>query len=310
MPIALPQLDDRSFDDLVAEALARIPALAPEWTDHNPSDPGITLVELFAYLSDILIYRLDQVTQANTRAFLKLLNGPAWLPSDDLQADVRSSVQSLRRTDRAVSPQDFELLARAASPELARCACVPRRDLTVASEVAADADAPGHVSVVLLPRSGKSTSDAAMRALLTTVADYLQPRRLLTTRVHVVPPRWVKFGLSLTLWLAADALADTVLARAIAALQRYFDPLTGGSQGQGWPFGRAIYVSDIYRLLDAVPGVDYVEAGGDALRFDAASGRRIEAESHQLVGMRLAADELPDPAFDLAGLLTASQKKV
>ena len=306
MPIALPQLDDRSFDDLVAEALARIPALAPEWTDHNPSDPGITLVELFAYLSDILMYRLDQVTEANTRAFLKLLNGPAWLPGDDLSADVRRSVQSLRRVDRAVTPQDFESLARAASSEVARCACVPRRDLTAA----ADADAPGHVSVVLLARGGKSTSDAAVRALLQSVADHLQPRRLLTTRVHVVPPRWVKFGLKLTLWLAADALADAVLVRAIAALKRYFDPLTGGSDNQGWPFGRAIYVSDIYRLLDAVPGVDYVEGAGDELLFDAASDRRIETGSHQLVGMRLAADELPDPAFDVAGLVTASQKKV
>jgi len=49
MPLTLPVLDDRSFDDLVAEARALIPALAPEWTNHNPSDPGITLIELFAW---------------------------------------------------------------------------------------------------------------------------------------------------------------------------------------------------------------------------------------------------------------------
>ena len=46
--MSLPQLDDRSYDDLIAEARALIPAFAPEWTDHNPSDPGIALLELFA----------------------------------------------------------------------------------------------------------------------------------------------------------------------------------------------------------------------------------------------------------------------
>src|SRR5262249_12635681 len=59
--IELPDLDDRTFDDLVADARARIPSLAPAWTDHNPSDPGIVLLELFAWLAEIVLYRLDRV---------------------------------------------------------------------------------------------------------------------------------------------------------------------------------------------------------------------------------------------------------
>ena len=59
MPLNLPNLDDRDYNSLVQEALALIPAHAPEWTDHNPSDPGITLVELFAYLTEMLIYRVQ-----------------------------------------------------------------------------------------------------------------------------------------------------------------------------------------------------------------------------------------------------------
>lgn len=305
MPITLPNLDDRGFDDLVAEALAQIPALAPEWTDHNPSDPGITLIELFAYLSEILIYRLNLVTDANTRAFLKLLNGPAWKPSDDLGADVRSSVLRLRTIDRAVTPQDFEFLARAASPNVARCACVARRDLTLD----ASADAPGHISVVLLPRAGAGPSAAAMQVLLKTVADYLEPRRLLTTRVHVVPPRLVKIGVKLTLWLDADAIPDKVLADADAALRTFLHPLTGGSDGQGWPFGRSVFVSEIYSLLDAVPGVDHVEGSGDELTFDPASGRRIETADQRLVGVRLASDELVDPALDALNLSVGIQNR-
>ena len=56
MPIQLPNLDNRQFTDLMEEALALIPTYAPEWTNHNPADPGITLLELFAYLTEMLIY--------------------------------------------------------------------------------------------------------------------------------------------------------------------------------------------------------------------------------------------------------------
>ena len=51
MPLPVPNLDDRKFQELVDEAKRRIPRYAPAWTDHNVSDPGITLIELFAYRS-------------------------------------------------------------------------------------------------------------------------------------------------------------------------------------------------------------------------------------------------------------------
>ncbi len=68
-----PKLDDRSFHDIVAEAISMIPRYAPEWTNHNPSDPGITLIELAAWMTDLLIYRLNQVPEKNYVAFLNLL---------------------------------------------------------------------------------------------------------------------------------------------------------------------------------------------------------------------------------------------
>lgn len=68
-----PDLDDRRWQDLVDEARALIPRYAPQWTDHNPSDVGITLVELFAWLVEGLIYRLNRVPEKNYVAFLDLL---------------------------------------------------------------------------------------------------------------------------------------------------------------------------------------------------------------------------------------------
>lgn len=76
MPLPLPRLDDRDFDQLVDEARNTLPLNAPAWTDHNASDPGITLLELFAYLTEIGLYRLDRVSPAQYRAFLRLLGFP------------------------------------------------------------------------------------------------------------------------------------------------------------------------------------------------------------------------------------------
>ena len=61
MPLPLPNLDDRRWQDLTQEAVALIPRYAPQWTDFNTHDPGITLLELFAWLSESLIYRLNLV---------------------------------------------------------------------------------------------------------------------------------------------------------------------------------------------------------------------------------------------------------
>ncbi|MFQ5857420.1 MAG: putative baseplate assembly protein [Anaerolineae bacterium] len=73
MPLEAPNLDDRRFADIFAEAKTLIPRYAPEWTDHNESDPGITLVQLFAWMTDMLLYRLNQVPERNYIKFLQLL---------------------------------------------------------------------------------------------------------------------------------------------------------------------------------------------------------------------------------------------
>lgn len=68
-----PLLDDRRWDDLVREALDLVPRYAPQWTDRNASDLGVTLVELFAWLVEGLVYKLNRVPEKNYVAFLDLL---------------------------------------------------------------------------------------------------------------------------------------------------------------------------------------------------------------------------------------------
>src|SRR5215475_2581090 len=71
--IPTPKLDDRTYADIVAEAMRLIPRYCPEWTDHNPSDPGITILELTAWMTELILYRLNRVPEKNYLAFLDLI---------------------------------------------------------------------------------------------------------------------------------------------------------------------------------------------------------------------------------------------
>jgi len=86
MPLPSPILDDRSYQQLRDELIRRIPVYTPEWTDHNPSDPGITLLELFAFLGENLLYRFNQIPEATKLEFLHRLDVPMRpaLPSQGL----------------------------------------------------------------------------------------------------------------------------------------------------------------------------------------------------------------------------------
>ncbi len=73
MPLILPNLDDRRWSDLVEEARGLIPVYSPEWTDHNVHDPGITLIELLAWIAEMDIYHLNQIPDRHKHKFLELV---------------------------------------------------------------------------------------------------------------------------------------------------------------------------------------------------------------------------------------------
>lgn len=73
MPLPAPLIDTRNYRALIDETLARVPVHTPEWTNFNPSDPGVTIVQLFAFLTENLIFRANQIPERNRAKFLKLL---------------------------------------------------------------------------------------------------------------------------------------------------------------------------------------------------------------------------------------------
>lgn len=87
MPLPTPILDDRRFQDIVDEAKRLIPHFCPEWTDHNVSDPGVALIELFAWMTEMLLYRVNQVPEKTYVKFLELI-GTRLKPPQPAQADL------------------------------------------------------------------------------------------------------------------------------------------------------------------------------------------------------------------------------
>jgi hypothetical protein len=320
MPIPLPNLDDRTYADLTAQARTLIPSLRPDWTDHNPSEPGIVLVELLAWLTETLLFQVNEVSAEQTGTFLTLLNGPDWSPPEPsgLHAEIRRTMLHLRARHRAVTPADYEWLALVAWPEseeagrldgpatIRRARCLPRRDLSTDDPDRRDAPAPAHVSLVVLAEPVEGDDEEAARrreAVRTALWSFLDPRRVLTTRHHVVEPDHLPVEVEATVALRADALPAVTLDAARKALAGWFHPLTGGPDGTGWPFGRTVHRSEVFALLDGLtvggaPLVDYVEdvtvttpAGGERLLTDDdGEVTGLALHDHELV--RLEATEL------------------
>ena len=98
MPLPTPVLDNRRFQDIVDEAKRLIPQYCPEWTDHNVSDPGIAVVELFAWMTEMLLYRANQVPDKCYVKFLELI-GLKLQPPTAASAAVTFYLSAPQRTE-------------------------------------------------------------------------------------------------------------------------------------------------------------------------------------------------------------------
>jgi len=158
----------------------------------------------------------------------------------------------LRTRDRAVTVDDYEYLAREAAPDVARVRCVPVPDQ------------PGAVRVLVVPKVPDGIDPAAPEPqpsdeTLARIADYLDERRCLGARIVVEPPYYVGVTVVTQLRARTRTAREALLTRATEALYRYLDPIVGGPDGTGWPFGRPVQSGEIFAVLQRLPGVDLVE---------------------------------------------------
>ena len=165
--------------------------------------------------------------------------------------DVASAV------DKAVTLADIERLALATpGVPVARVRAVAGLDPLLPCY-----PAPGVVTLIVIPPCPRPVPMPS-RDLLDAVERYLDVRRLVTSEIHAIAPRYRRVGVEATLRLACEADPALVLRAATARIKAFFDPLEGGPDGGGWPFGRTVYRTEVMALLADVPGVASVTGLG------------------------------------------------
>ncbi len=118
---------------------------------------------------------------------------------------------------------------------------------------------PGHVTVVIVPYAREGTDiPVPGENFIKTVSAHLNRHRLVTTNVHVVGQEYVKISVECKVRTKKTYDSTKVKERSQKSLRNFLSPLKGGPDGTGWPFGRSVYPSEIYQLIDKVEGVDYV----------------------------------------------------
>ena len=203
----------------------------------------------------------------------------------------RRAPEALRMQDRAVTAEDYEIISRQAAPSVRRVRCLPA------------ADAPGAVRVLVVPDAVADEGDDRLRfeqlipsdQVLAAITASLDERRLIGTRLVVEPP--VYQGVTVVARLSvAPGDTDRVRAAALDALYAHLNPLAGGPDGTGWPFGRPVQYGEIFGVLQRATGNALVEEvrlfpadpvtgrrGAPADRIDLAAGALVFSYQHQVV---------------------------
>ena len=170
-------------------------------------------------------------------------------------AEVRArGPQILKHRGRAVSPSDFEALAKNASRIVARAKCLTNTNVV-------GNPAPGRVSVLIVP-TNQTASESPTRILINTVTHYLKMRMSSTISanegLHVRGADYIGIAVEPTIVPTTLEATAQVEDAVISALKRYIHPLTGGPDGDGWAFGDTLCRTELFALLEGIEGVDHV----------------------------------------------------
>jgi predicted phage baseplate assembly protein len=180
--------------------------------------------------------------------------------AETLEAAKLRAPAILRNHTRAVTADDFEYLAVQASQHVARAKCL-------AAGRSADGRTipPGVVRVLLVPRVedlDRPISKDQLRLLASVrsaVQEYLDERRLLTARVEIAAPEYRQIAVEADVRVRPGCDFERVAEAVKTSLYRYINPVCGGPKGQGWPFGRSLFTSEVNSVVQSTEDVDYLE---------------------------------------------------
>ena len=185
----------------------------------------------------------------------------AWggLDAETLDAARMRAPAMLRSRERAVTESDYEFLAMQAIP-----AAIGRVKCLQPSPADGGRVVPGQVYVLVIPRVPRAQGQLDPAQLELPAEDarkltaYLDERRLLTTRLDIRPPAYYWVSAKARLRPVPGARPEEVEAQVLERLYHFLNPLTGGPDGKGWPFGRHLFVSDVYQCLQGLPNIQFI----------------------------------------------------
>jgi predicted phage baseplate assembly protein len=162
----------------------------------------------------------------------------------------------LRTRSRAVTAEDYEAISGEAAPEVARVRCL------TAGEEGVE---PGAVRILVVPHAPSDAGRLVLGDLVPStetlgrISDRLSTVRLIGTRVIVGPPSYLGVTVVGRLRARSKVSPSRVQTAALDALYGYLNPLTGGPDGRGWPFGRAVHAGEVFAVLQNLTDVEVVE---------------------------------------------------
>jgi predicted phage baseplate assembly protein len=203
-------------------------------------------------LNRILVKDFDAV-KADLKGVTNAIPSGGGAAAEALDHAIGRAIDLMHSQWRAVTLTDYEELARKTpGARIARAAARANLHPNFPCFLA-----PGMVTLIVLPEQ-PGTRPVPGRGLLRDVASYLHQRRVIGTRVEVVGPRYREVSVRAAV-KSLDGVSKANLQQKInAALNDFFDPLKGGPDRTGWPFGRDVYRTEVLQVIDEVVGVDNV----------------------------------------------------
>lgn len=181
--------------------------------------------------------------------------------AEDIEHAKWRAPQVLQSRERAVTPEDFEVLARQATPAIARARCIAVRD----GRGGAEESTPGRIRLQLVPAMPSGDGPLAVEPTEITprvrdeVQAFLDDRRLLGSELVLENASYTWISVIARVRPQPRSNRARLTTRAAEAIYRYIHPTTGGPDLVGWPFGRELFAGEIYSILQGIDGVDFVE---------------------------------------------------
>jgi predicted phage baseplate assembly protein len=183
------------------------------------------------------------------------------LDAESLESAMMRVPALLRSRERAVTESDFEFLAYQALPAaIGRVKCLQPTPAEAGQVI------PGQIYLLVIPRVNNPRGHLEAEQLklddekVKALADFINERRLLTTKVDIRPPAYQWVTARVKLRATPGASQSEVEQEVLSRLYQYLNPLSGGPEGKGWPFGRDLFASDVYQCLQGIPNVQFIRS--------------------------------------------------